>query len=271
MDFKDRIVLITGAGSGLGRRLALDLEAAGCRIAVGDFNEDGLRETVSMLKTPEQDVFWLKADVTDLEDCRKLVQGTVDKMGGLDIFIPCAGASMWADFLEIKDLSVFRKMIDINYMGVVNCLHFALPHLIRSRGSLVTISSFQGVFGIAHHTAYSASKHALNGFLGALESEVGDQIHILNVMPAWISGTNLRNNAYQASGAQGGKVRKHNRPMATVTVEDCSRQIIKALRKRKRELFQPKKVGNLRWINAIFPSFVSALIRHNVRKQHKVK
>ena len=162
-------------------------------------------------------------------------------------------------------------MIDINYLGVVYGVHYALPHLIESRGSLVTISSFQGVFGIAHHTAYSASKHALNGFLSALESEIGDSIHILNVMPAWISGTNLRSNAYQASGEPGGKVRKHSRPMATVTVEDCSRQIIKSLEKGRRELFQPKKVGHLRWIKTLFPWFVNFLIRHNVRKQHKEK
>lgn len=271
MNFKDRIVLITGAGSGLGRQLALDLEKAGCRIAMGDLNEEGLLETAALLKTPEQDLFWLKSDVTDQEDCRRLVEGTVDKFGKLDIFIPCAGASMWADFLDIKDMSLFRKMIDINYLSVVLCLHYALPHLIESKGSLVTISSFQGVFGIAHHTAYSASKHALNGFLGALESELGGSIHILNVMPAWISGTNLRSNAFQASGEPGGKARRHSQPIATVTVEDCSRQIIKALDKRKRELFQPKKAGLLRLINALFPWFVSTFIQHHVKKQHKEK
>ena len=271
MNFKDRIVLITGAGSGLGRQLALDLEKKGCRIALGDFNEEGLQETAALLKSPEEDLFICQADVTNPDDCRRMVEGTIDKFGKLDIFIPCAGASMWADFLDIKDLSLFPKMIDINYLGVVYCLHYALPHLIRSKGHLVTISSFQGVFGVAHHTAYSASKHALNGFLQALESEVGDSIHILNVMPAWISGTNLRNNAYQASGDQGGKVRKHSRPIATVTVEDCSHQIIKSIEKGKRELFQPKKAGHLRWINTLFPWFVSAFIRHHVRKQHKEK
>jgi len=271
MDFKDRIVLITGAGSGLGRHLAQDLEKAGCRIAISDYNEDGLRETSSLLETPEDQLYLSVADVTKPEDCRVMVEGVIDKFGRLDIFIPCAGASMWADFLDIEDLSIFRKMVDINYLGVVYGLHFALPHLIKSRGALVTISSFQGVFGIAHHTAYSASKHALNGFLEALESEIGDAIHILNVMPAWISGTNLRSNAYQASGEQGGKVRKHSRPIATVSVEDCSRQIIKSLEKGKRELFQPKKVGHLRWIKTLFPWFVKSLIRHNVRKQHKEK
>lgn len=271
MNFKDRIVLITGAGSGLGRQLALDLEQAGCRIALGDLNEEGLLETVSLLKTPEQDLFWLKSDVTDPEDCRRLVEGAVDKFGKLDFFIPCAGASMWADFLDIEDLSLFRKMIDINYLSVVNGLHYALPYLIKSKGSLVTISSFQGVFGIAHHTAYSASKHALNGFLAALEAELGDSLHILNVMPAWISGTNLRRNAYQASGVPGGKARRHSQPIATVTVEDCSLQIIKALHKRKRELFQPKKARYLRWFNTLFPWFVSAFIRHHVKKQHKEK
>lgn len=271
MEFKDRIVLLTGAGSGLGRRLALDLKATGCRFALGDIDEKGLRETVSMLSAAEDDVFFLRTDVTSEEDCRKLVEGTIGKYGRIDFMILCAGASMWADFLDIEDLSLFRKMIDINYMGVVNCLHYALPQLIDSRGSLVTISSFQGVFGIAHHTAYSASKHALNGFLSALEAEVGGKIHILNVMPAWISGTNLRRNAFQASGDRGGKARKHSRKIATVTVEDCSREIIKALRKRRRELFQPKKVGHLRWVNAVFPWFVSRLIRHNVTKQHKEK
>ncbi len=271
MDFTGRIVLITGAGSGLGRRLAIDLKEAGCRIAMGDFNEAGLVETAAMLKGPETDIYYLKTDVTKPDDCRRLVEGTVEKFGKLDILIPCAGASMWADFLEIDDLSLFSKMIDINYLGVVNALHYALPHLIRSSGSLVTISSFQGVFGIAHHTAYSASKHALNGFISALEAELGDSIHILNVMPAWISGTNLRQNAFQSSGSQGGKARRHNRPLATVTVESCSREIIKALAKRKRELFQPKKVGLLRWINTLFPWFVSGLIRHNVKKQNKEK
>lgn len=271
MNFQNKTVLITGAGSGLGRQLAIDLEKLGCRIAIADMDQKGLLETAAILDRPAKETFLLQTDVTRPEDCRKMVEGTLSRYGRLDIFIPCAGASMWADFLEIEDLTIFSRLLEINYLGVVNCLHYALPHLIESNGSLVTISSFQGVFGIAHHTAYSASKHALNGFISALEHEVGNQIHILNVMPAWISGTNLRQNAFQASGSRGGRARKHSRPMATVTVEECSRATIKALRKKKRELFQPKKVGYLRLINALFPSLVSALIRHNVTKQHKEK
>ena len=172
---------------------------------------------------------------------------------------------MWVRFDEISDTSLFRTMMEINYMGAVNCIYAALPYLKESHGTIVAISSAQAVVGMPNHTAYTASKHALKGFLEALELEVGDAIHILNVMPGWIKGTNLRANALQGDGTPIGWSRKHNRQ--AVSLEECSAQIVRAMESGCSELYIPSKLRFVPWLKLIAPRLVKARIKRAVDKQ----
>lgn len=206
-------------------------------------------------------------DVTDQAQCEALIERAVATFKEIDFLILNAGLSMWVRFDRISDTSLFRTMMEINYMGAVNCIYVALPYLKKSQGTIVAISSAQAVMGMPNHTAYTASKHALKGFLEALELEVGDAIRILNVMPGWIKGTNLRANALQGDGTPIGWARKHNRQ--AVSLEDCSAKIVRAMESGHRELYIPSKLRFVPWLKLIFPQLVKARIKRAVDRQDK--
>ena len=108
---------------------------------------------------------------------------------------------MWARFEEVQDLDVFERVMAVNYLGAVYCTYFALPHLKASKGVIVGICSIQGRIGVPFHTGYVASKHALHGFFSSLRYELkGTGVDILEVFPHWITGTNLRRNAFGKEG-----------------------------------------------------------------------
>ncbi len=220
------VAVITGAGSGLGRRLALDLAARGCHLALGDRDADGLEETrrlVSEASTKSRLALGV-LDVTRPDECAQLMRGALEAFDRIDYLVLCAGISMWARFDEITDLSVFERLIAVNYLGAVYCVHAALPALRKSRGWIVAVSSLQGEIALPNHSGYGASKHALNGFLDGLESEMGDEIRILTVMPGWIRGTNLRANALGLDQSVKQEPRKHS--SESVSVEECSRLLL---------------------------------------------
>ncbi len=183
----------------------------------------------------------------------------------MDFLVACAGVSMWAKFEQVQDLSVFRRLMETNYLGVVNCVHHALPHLKKSRGMIVAISSIQGKIGVPLHTGYVASKHALQGFLAALRTEL-DEVHILTVMPHWLRGTGLRQQAFGKDGKTlGASSRSHSKE--SISLEDCSRAVIRAMGKRKRELVIPAKLRVLPWLSLIHPKIVEFLVKRKVEEQ----
>jgi NAD(P)-dependent dehydrogenase (short-subunit alcohol dehydrogenase family) len=261
----EKTAVVTGAASGLGRQLARDLAARGFRLALGDRDAPGLEETARRAGLSQDRLAVVPTDVTKETDCRALVERAVSAFGRLDCLILCAGISMWARFDELRDLSVFRRLMEVNYLGAVYCVHAALPALLATRGTVVAVSSLQGEVALPHHTGYAASKHALNGFLEGLEFEMGDRIGILNVMPGWITGTGLRARAFTGGGERSETPRKHSRE--SVTVEDCSARIIRAIERGRRTLFVPPKLRHLVWMQAIAPGLVRRLIARAVDKQ----
>jgi len=266
-DQQASVAVITGAASGLGRRLSLDLAKRGSRLSLIDRNRDGLAETLQLIHEtrPDADVITLPTDITDDDACRSAMTATLDHFQRIDQLILCAGVSMWARFDEITDLSMFRKLMEVNYLGAVYCVHAALPALLKSRGSIVAISSLQGEVAIPNHTGYAGAKHALNGFLKSLDFEVGETVHILTVMPGWIRGTNLRANAFGGSGRSPNAPKKHS--SESVTVEECSALVLRALDRRQKTLFIPRKLGALRWLQWIAPGLTKRLIGKAVKQQ----
>lgn len=205
----------------------------------------------------------MPTDVTDDKRCSALVKCTLERYGALDLLVLCAGVSMWAPFDSVTDLSVFRKLMEINFLGLVNCVHPALPHLRRSSGRIVAISSLQGLLGIPNHTGYAASKHAVNGFLQTLDYELKGEVGITNIMPGWITGTNLRANAYTATG-------RHSESKGSsysVTVEACSQRVIKAIEDNEAAVFIPSKLRWIPLVRMLAPRWLRSQINRAVEKQ----
>ena len=235
----------------------------GVSLALADRDAERLRETQAEVVRLGAPALELQTDVTEETQCNALVNRTIEEFGSLDLLILCAGVSMWAPFDGITDLAIFRKLMEINFLGAVNCVHASLPHLRKSRGRIVAISSLQGLLGIPNHTGYAASKHALNGFLQTLEYELRGEVGITNVMPGWITGTNLRANAFTATGWHSDS----KRSSYSVPVEECSKRVIKAIESNEAEVFVPSKLRFVPLIRLLAPRWLKARINRAVEKQ----
>jgi NAD(P)-dependent dehydrogenase (short-subunit alcohol dehydrogenase family) len=225
----------------------------------------GTRKLCEYLNAPVQAV---SGDITRPEDCQRIVDKAASFSGSIDVVVLNAGVSMWARFEEIHHLNVFDEIMRVNYLGVVNLLHAALPLLRESRGVITCISSIQGLIGVPYHTGYSASKHALQGFFESLRSELrGSGIHILMVYPTWLTGTRLRARAFGPSGEPlpENNIRK-NRSHA-IPVEECSAKIIQALIRKRTRLFVPGKFRYLALAGHVFPGVLNYLVSRKVDKQ----
>ena len=129
-----------------------------------------------------------------------MVNVAIKTYGKIDGLILNAGVSMWARFDKLTDISFFNDLMSVNYMGAVNCVHAALPHLKSSRGKIISCSTGQALMGFPRHSGYAASKHALHGFLSTLAIENKNEITVLEAILGWIKGTNLRGNAFGPDG-----------------------------------------------------------------------
>ncbi len=264
-----KVAIVTGASSGLGAVLAQELAKAGVHLALFARREEKLVVTAEHCRSLGVRVITVVGDVTVVDDCKRLVSETVSEFGRVDYLMANAGISMWARFEEIEDVSVFGKLMETNYLGVVNGVHAALPELKKTGGMIVAISSIQGKIGVPLHTGYVASKHAVLGFFEALRMELdGSGVDILTVLPHWLRGTDLRQSAFGKDGeALGASSRKHSKE--SITLEDCSVAILKAMKKRKRELVIPWKLRALPWLNLINPKIVAWLVKGKVNDQDK--
>jgi NAD(P)-dependent dehydrogenase (short-subunit alcohol dehydrogenase family) len=167
---KDKVVIITGASSGIGKALSVELGKRGAIVVMAARSEDKLANIESELKASGVRVMSFKVDVSNETDCRNLIDVTIEKFGRIDILINNAGISMRALF-ELTDLEVIRRLIDVNFWGTVYCTKFALPYLLHSKGTVVGVSSIAGFKGLPGRTGYSASKFAMQGFLETLRIE----------------------------------------------------------------------------------------------------
>jgi short-subunit dehydrogenase len=260
-------ILITGGASGLGRVLAMDLARRGNDLALFDLNAEQLAQTCRDCEDSGCTALPVVGDVTRPEDCKRFVEAAAERFGAIDALIANAGISMWAKFEDVKDLSVFPKLMQVNYLGVVYSTYYALPYIKQSRGMIVAISSIQGKIGVPYHTGYVASKHAVQGFFNALRTEIkGTGVDILLVLPHWLTGTRLREHAYGKDGAPLGSTRSgHSRE--SVTVEACAEAIVRAMGKRQRELVIPPKLKALPWLNLISPRLVEYIVGRKVHEQ----
>jgi NAD(P)-dependent dehydrogenase (short-subunit alcohol dehydrogenase family) len=192
-------VLVTGAGGGLGRAIALRFAQAGARIAALDKDAAGVASL-------EQEIAWnggqclaQPCDVTDAEACARAVAAAVQRFGALDVLVNNAGMSQRSGFAA-TDLAVIRRVMDVNFYGAVYCTKAALPHLIAARALVVAVSSVAGYTPLIARTGYAASKHAMHGFFESLRTELAPLgVDVMMVCPSFIA-TRIDRNAVGGDG-----------------------------------------------------------------------
>ncbi len=172
MLLKDKIVVITGAGRGIGRGLALAFADAGCHVAALARSAEEIEETAEAVRERGRDAVTLPCDVTNRDDVQGAMDAVLERFGCIDILVNNAG---YARFQKIEDLPVdeWLRTIDVNLHGPFYCIKAVLPHMIARRaGRIINISSLAGLKPYAEQGAYCASKHGLNGLSKVLAMEL---------------------------------------------------------------------------------------------------
>ncbi len=251
MAFLNQTIIITGASSGIGKALAIRLLELGAQVAVCGRNQEKLNELTHT--NQGQNLLTVKADVSIEADCDRLVAETIEKFGKIDVLINNAGISMRALFQEV-DLEVLRQSMDINFWGTVYCTKYALPHILKTKGSILGISSIAGYKGLPCRTGYSASKFAMQGFLESLRIELSQQhVNVLWISPGFVA-SNIRNTALNAQGMAQSETPLDEKNL--MSAEECAEKILKAIQQRKRSLIMTTQGKLTVWMNKFFPSFV---------------
>lgn len=260
---KNKVVVITGASSGIGRALAKEFASKGARLSLGARRTDLLEELRAEL--PETEILILKTDVSQEDDCRKLMEETIQRFGQIDVLINNAGISMRALFKEL-DLKVIRQLMDVNFYGTVYCSKYALPHLLKTKGSLVGIISIAGYVGLPGRTGYSASKFAIRGFLDTLRIEnLKKGLHVLVAAPGF-TASEVRKVALTNDGSQQGETPRNEDKM--MSADECALHIVRAVEKRKRELILTFTEGKLTvFLGKFFPSLLDKLTYNHMAKE----
>ena len=261
---KDKVVIITGASSGIGKALAYEMASRGAFVVLAARSLDVIKEIENDLVSRGNHTFAVKTDVSREEECRDLVNATVAKFGRIDALINNAGISMRAIFSE-TDVSVIRKLMDINFWGTVYCTKFALPHLIKSGGSVVGVSSIAGFKGLPGRTGYSASKFAMQGFLETLRIEnLKTGLHVMIACPGF-TASNIRKTALAADGSQQGESPRDEGGM--MSAEEVARRIADGIVSRKKVLIMTMQGKMTVLLNKFFPTFMDKMVYNHMAKE----
>jgi NAD(P)-dependent dehydrogenase (short-subunit alcohol dehydrogenase family) len=260
--FGGTTVLVTGAGGGLGRALALRFAAAGANIVALDRDAAGIDTLAAELGRLGTTCLALPCDVTDAGACSRAVALAVERFGSLDVLVNNAGISHRSGFAA-TGLDVIRHVMEVNFFGAVNCTKAALPHLVARRGLVVVISSVAGYTPLIARTGYAASKHALHGFFDSLRGELAPEgVEVMVVCPSFIATRIDRN----ALGGDGQPVRH-----AQVTVgralaaEDAAGQVF-AGAERGRRLLLIGRTARAAWqLNRFAPRLYELIMARRLR------
>jgi short-subunit dehydrogenase len=255
MTFLNKTIVLTGASAGIGRSLALTLAQQGANLVLAARHQAVLEEVADACITAGGKAIAVPTDVTRPEDCQRLVEKTIATFGQIDSLINNAGISMLTAFDQVTDLSIFEQVMRVNYLGAVYCTHFALPYLKARRGLLVAISSLCGKTAVPTRSGYVASKHAMQGFFDTLRIELqGTGVDVLVVSPGFVA-TDIRQRALGADGkVLGQSPRDESR--GNMSVDECVRQIVWAMERRKREHIMTMKGKVIPWAKLLLPGFV---------------
>jgi NADP-dependent 3-hydroxy acid dehydrogenase YdfG len=260
-NLQDKIVVITGATSGIGKGLADAALQKGARIAV--CGRDGNKLQQAFDQNNER-IVCVQADVSKEADCANFINAVLQKWGKVDVLLNNAGISMRALF-EDADVSVIKELMDINFWGTVYCTKYALPSIRQQKGVIAGISSIAGYRGLPGRTGYSASKFAMQGFLEALRTELlNTGVHVMWLSPGFTS-SNIRNTARSATGAA-----QQETPLdesKLMSAEQCANIILDAIAHKKRTVVMTGQGKLTVWLNKLLPSFLDRLVYKHFLKE----
>lgn len=223
--FNDNVVLLAGASRGIGEQLAYQLAAQRASLMLAARTEQRLAEVAAACRARGGRAAVLPVDLTDEAQCKRLVEQTVAEYGRIDTLLYNAGRGYPRRFESLPGLDTVRSEIALNYLGMVCCARYALPHLRQSRGRIAAVSSFGALVGLPGTAGYNSSKHALRGFMNSLRVELhGSGVTVTSLYLGAVRTARL----VETMGANVERV-------PTMSPERCAALILRAVARRRRE------------------------------------
>jgi short-subunit dehydrogenase len=265
MNFKNKVVIITGASSGIGKACAEEFAKRGANLVLAARQYVTLCEITAQLeKQYGIRAVAVQADVSKEEDCEHIIKQAVVTFEGIDVLINNAGLSMRALFQDV-DLSVLKNLMDVNFWGTVYCSKYALSEILKSKGSIIGVSSIAGYRGLPGRTGYSASKFAMNGFMESLRTELlKTGVHVMVACPGFTT-SNIRVAALSEDGKSHGETSMDEGKM--MTAEEVSVIMADGIANRKRTLVITGQGKLTVWLNKLLPALADKLVFNHFTKE----
>jgi len=261
---KNKVIVITGSSSGIGEACARMFASQGSKVVLAARNEKRLLQITQELLDDGSEAISVVTDVSVEEDCKNLIDKTINHFGKIDVLINNAGISMRAILNEL-DTSVIRKVMDINFFGTVYCTKYALPYVLKEQGSVVGVSSIAGYKGLPGRCAYSASKFAMHGFLESLRVEnLKNKLHVLIACPGFTS-SNIRNTALDKDGLVQSESPRDEQQM--MDPDQVAKHIYQSVKKRQNSLVLTMNGKLTVFLNKLFPKLVDRLVFNHLNKE----
>lgn len=254
-NYNNKVVVITGGSDGIGKALVELFLSLGAKVATCGRAYDKLY--LLQQSNPGRPLFIHTADVSKQEDCKVFIEQVIKAFGTIDILINNAGISMRALVNEVE-LEAIKKVMDINFWGTVYCTKFALPYIIKNKGTVVGVSSIAGYRGLPGRSGYSASKFAVNGWLESLRTELlHTGVNVMWVCPGF-TASNIRFRALNKNAQSQGETSMDEGKM--MSSEECAMHIEKAIAKRKRTLVLTFTGKRTVFMNKFFPKLADKFV-----------
>jgi short-subunit dehydrogenase len=265
MKLNDKVVIITGASSGIGKALAIEFASRGANLVVASRQYVALCElTEILIKQYNIRAVAVQCDVSNEEDCSHLIKQTILTFNRIDVLVNNAGISMRALFKDV-DLKVLKTLMDVNFWGTVYCTKYALPHIQKTQGSIVGVSSIAGYKGLPGRSGYSASKFAMNGFLDVLREEnLKTGVHVMTACPGF-TASNIRNTALAKDGSQQGE--SHMQEEKMMTAEQVAKLIANGVENHSRTLIMTLQGKLTVLLSKFFPALLDKLVYKTFAKE----
>ena len=261
---KNKLVIVTGASSGIGKACAEKFAQEGANLVLAARSADKLREVAENITRYGVKVLPVVTDVSVEEECKHLIKSAINKFGRIDVLVNNAGISMRASFSNL-DISVLKKVMDVNFWGTVYCTRYAISSILENKGSIVGVSSIAGYKGLPGRTGYSSSKFAMHGFLEALRIEnMKYGLHVLIACPGF-TASNIRNTALAADGSSQGETPRDEQKM--MQPEEVAMRIVSAVKGRKDRLTLTFNGKLTVLLNKFFPKWVDKLVYNHMSKE----
>jgi len=258
--FRDQVAIVTGASSGIGLALALQLAGQGAKVVLAARRADRLEQLAVECRSQGGTALSVPTDVSDETQCKGLVEKTIAEFGRLDMLINNAGMAATALFDDFPDLNLFHHVIDINFYGAVNCTYYALPYLKQTQGRIVAISSLGGKTALPYNTPYCASKYGLHGFYDSLRMELYQHgVSVTVVCPSWVA-TEFHAAQLNKDSMPRGEARGRDMYTAkTMSAKRCAEITLRVAYRRRREvLMRPGALAV--WLKVLAPGLLDWLV-----------